>query len=327
MLGRGIPRVELGAFPTPLRPLENLSRHLGGARILVKRDDLTGLATGGNKTRKLEYLLADALAQGADTIITTGGPQSNHARQTAAAAAAARLGCVLVLSSRAPSEWAGNLLLDSLLGARIRWTGDREAYQVMEEVAEEERAASRVPYIIPAGGSNPIGASAYAVAMDELVRQVLAAETRIDHVVVASGSGGTQAGLLVGAGALNYTCHVLGISVAASAQALRENILGLARMTAAFLDLRLEIDLQSVDVSDAYLGGGYGVLGEPEREAIKLVARQEGLLLDPVYTGRAMAGLLDMIREKRFSSRETVLFWHTGGLPALFAYGDELLAR
>ena len=327
MLGKAVPRVGLGVFPTPLQSLDNLSRHLGGPRILVKRDDLTGLATGGNKTRKLECLIADALDQGADTVITTGGPQSNHARQTAAAAAANGLRCILVLSSKAPPSTTGNLFLDYLLGARVRWAGERDPYQVMEEVAAEERAAERVPYLIPRGGSNPIGVSAYVTAMDELVRQVLEAELRIDHIVVASGSGGTQAGILVGTRALNYDCHVLGISVAAPAEDLCENILDLARLTASYLDLRVEIPPESVDVSGAYLGGGYGVLGEAEQEAIDLLARKEGLLLDPVYTGRAMAGLLDLIRQERFSRSETVLFWHTGGVPALFAYADQLLAH
>lgn len=318
-------RVPLGYFPTPIDDLPRLSRALGGPRILVKRDDLTGLATGGNKTRKLEYLIADALAQGATTVITTGAPQSNHARQTAAAAARYGLKCLLVLGSMAPPVITGNLLIDDLVGARIRWAGDRDRYAMMEEVAGEERAAGRKPYIIPLGGSNAIGASAYVQAMDELVRQTLEQDLRIDHIVLASGSGGTQSGMVVGARALNFRGRILGISVAATAGELRPIILNLARLTAAHLNLRFAIDPDTVQVNDNYLGGGYSVMGEPEREAIRLVARTEGLLLDPVYTGRAMAGLIDLIRQSEFSRDETVLFWHTGGTPGLFAYADQLL--
>jgi len=345
MLNMGA-RVPLGHFPTPLETLDRLSRYLDGPRILVKRDDLTGLAGGGNKARKLEFLIADALQQqGIEmvpgvaavakaapnsqriTVITAGAAQSNHARQTAAAAARYGLGCVLVLGGMAPARMAGNLLLDALLGARIRWTGDRALTEVMDEVAAEERSAGRVPYIIPVGGSNPTGAAAYALAMDELYRQLLERKLTVDHIILASGSGGTQAGLVVGARAVHYEGSILGISVGHPAELLQSTVLDLARLTAEHLRLRLEIDAGAVQVTDDYLGSGYGVLGDPEREAILLLARTEGLLLDPVYTGRAMAGLLDLIRRGVIASRDTVLFWHTGGAPALDAYADALLAR
>jgi L-cysteate sulfo-lyase len=326
MLNR-IAHVDLGCWPTPLEPLERLSRLLGGPRLWVKRDDLSGLALGGNKIRKLEYLLADALQQQATTIITTGAPQSNHARQTAAAAARCGLQCILVLGPMAPPTVNGNLLLDLLLGAHIRWAGDRDCFQVMEEVAEEERAAGRRPYVIPYGGSNAIGASAYVAATDELARQALQQGLCLDHIILASSSGGTQAGLVVGARAFNLNVRVLGISVDRPARALEHSITALAQLTAAHLDLRFDIAPDSVQVNDHYLGDGYAQLGAPEREAIVLAARTEGLLVDPVYTGRAMAALIDLIRHGEFSRRETVLFWHTGGAPALFAYADQLAER
>jgi len=319
--------VPLGHFPTPIDELERLSSLLGGPRILVKRDDLTGLATGGNKTRKLEYLIADALKQNANTVITAGAPQSNHARQTAAAAARYGLQCVLVLGPMAPPVITGNLLIDDLVGARIRWAGDRDRYRVMEEVAREERSTGRKPYVIPVGGSNAIGASAYVLAMDELVRQNLGQDLHIDHIIVASGSGGTQAGLVAGARAFNFPGRIVGISVSKPAEALARVVLHLAQLTVDSLGLRVSIDADSVQVNDHYLGNGYGIMGEAEREAIRLVARTEGLLLGPVYTGRAMAGLIDMIRQGEFTGQETVLFWHTGGTPALFAYAGQLLER
>lgn len=318
-------RVSLGYFPTPLDRLERLSRHLGGPELLVKRDDLTGLATGGNKARKLEYLIADALRLGAHTVITMGAAQSNHARQTAAAAARYGLGCVLVLRGRAPEASTGNLLLDRLLGARIRWSGDLDPYAVMHEVAREEEAAGRTPYLVPYGGSNAIGAVGYVRAMDEMVRQALDQDVHIDHVVVASSSGGTQAGMVAGARAMNYRGRVLGISIDKSAAALGSLVLDLARLTAAHLSLRFEIDPQTIHVNDAYLGEGYGIMSDAEHNAIRLLARTEGLLLDPVYTGRAMAGLLDMIEKREIWRGETVLFWHTGGTAALHAYAGDVL--
>ena len=320
-------RVPLCHLPTPVEDLTRLSQTLGGPRILVKRDDLTGLATGGNKARKLEFLIADALAQKATTVITAGAPQSNHARQTAAAAARHGLQCVLVLGPLAPPTIQGNLLLDNLLGARVRWAGDLDRYTVMEQVAAEEHAAGRKPYIIPYGGSNAIGASAYALAMDELVRQELQQGLHLEHILLASSSGGTQAGMVTGARMLNFKGRILGISVDKPSDALRRIILDLVQLTTAHLGLRFAINPEEICINDNYLGGGYGVLGEAEREAIRLVARTEGLLLDPVYTGRAMAGLIDLIRKGEFSREETILFWHTGGTPALFAYADQFPTR
>ena len=209
----------------------------------------------------------------------------------------------------------------------MRWAGDLDRFAVMEQVAAEERAAGRKPYIIPYGGSNAIGASAYALAVEELVGQVTLQGLHLDRLVFASSSGGTQAGLIAGARASGFTAQILGISVDKPAPILQRIILDLLQLTAANLDLRLSLSAEDIQINDSYLGGGYGVLGDAEREAIRLVARTEGLLLDPVYTGRAMAGLMDLIRKGEISRQETVLFWHTGGTPALFAYADQLLSR
>jgi L-cysteate sulfo-lyase len=319
-----LPRVPLGHWPTPVQELGRLSDTLGGPRIWVKRDDLSGLALGGNKTRKLEYLVADALAQHATTIITTGAVQSNHACQTAAAAARYGLRCVLVLEPRAPSHSEGNLLLDNLFGARIRWAGDRDPSAVMGEAAEEEVAAGRSPYLIPYGGSNAVGAAAYLYAMREVHRQAREHDLQFADVVVASSSGGTQAGLVAGAASLHLSNRIIGIAVAEPALTLVPRVLGLAQLILQHLNVHMDVPPGNVLVEDGYLGEGYAVMGAPEREAMTMLARLEGLLVDPVYTGRALAGLIDLIRAGRWSSGETVLFWHTGGTGALFAYGDQM---
>jgi len=317
----------LANLPTPLELMSRLSAALNGPELWIKRDDLTGLATGGNKTRKLELLLSDALSQGAEVVLTVGAPQSNHCRQTAAAAARAGLGCVLVLRGHAPPQerWTGNLLLDDLLGARFWWAGDLEPLDALQEAAAAERAAGRTPYVIPYGGSNPIGASAYALAFDELWNQMMTLRLYFDRIVFASSSGGTQAGLIVGARACCYDGQVLGISVDKKSDVLCRMIWDLLVPTAERLDLDLVFGADEVQVDDSYLGGGYGVLSDAEAGAIRMVAQTEGILLDPVYTGKAMAGLLDLIERGEIGDNETVLFWHTGGIPALFAYAGDLL--
>lgn len=325
------PRHPLAHLPTPLEPMPRLRAALQAEnsgrlvpQLWVKRDDQTGLASGGNKVRKLEYLLAQALAEGADTVLTVGAPQSNHCRQTAAAAAKAGLRCVLVLGGNAPLLEGGNLLLDRLLGAEIVWAGQRDRLALLAETAQGQAAAGRRPYVAPYGGSSPAGAVGYAVAMLELLEQTAANGWTPDHVVVASSSGGTQAGLAVGAWAAGFAGQVHGISIDRTADDYRPALADLATRTAALLAINRTFLPQEMTVHDAYLGGGYGVLGDAEREAIHLLAASEGLLADPVYTGRALAGLLDLIRRERFSPDETVVFWHTGGLPALFAYADQL---
>ncbi len=322
-----INRFPLAHLPTPLEPMERLGAALGGPALWIKRDDQTGLATGGNKTRKLELLIAEALAQGAEVVLTVGAVQSNHCRQTAAAAARAGLECVLVLRGSAPPReaWTGNLLLDDLLGARLWWAGDRDPVAALEEAAQAERAAGRQPYVIPYGGSNATGAAAYALAFEELWAQMQERDLHFDRVIFASSSGGTQAGLVVGAKACGYRGQVLGISVDKTGGHLRETVAALLQPTAAYLGRDLDLGPGDVQINDDFLGGGYAVLTAAEREAVRLVARREGILLDPVYTGKAMAGLLGLIRRGEIDPGETVLFWHTGGIPALFAYAAGLL--
>lgn len=325
MLTKNLPRVSLAHLPTPLEEMPRLSEALGGPRLLVKRDDQTGLATGGNKTRKLEFLVADALEKGADTLITAGAVQSNHVRQTAAAAAKFGLRCCLVLSGQSPARWNGNLLLDQLLGAEIHWAGERDRSQVMEEIAERERRAGRHPYIIPIGGFSIAGAAGYVAAMEELVEQLAKRDLHVDRVILPTGSGSTQSGMIVGAKALEFAGRIEGISVSRTIEVLRPKMEELISKTAASLGLDLCLASEDIIVHDQYIGEGYAKMGPPEREAIRLAARTEGLLVDPVYTGKAMVGLIDLIRKGVFGKDETILFWHTGGIPALFDYAEELL--
>ena len=318
-------RIHIAHLPTPLERMERLSKHLNGPDLYIKRDDQTGLATGGNKTRKLEFLVADALAQGCDHLITTGAPQSNHCRQTAAAAARAGLGCTLVLRGHKPTQETGNFLLDELLGAHVYWTGDRDRAEVIAEATAELQAMGRKPYVIPLGGSNVMGATGYVLAMQELMEQLAAQHSNVDFIVFASSSGGTQAGLVVGAEVYGFHGHILGISVDNPAEELKMQVAALATATATHLGLGMLPLAERVEVNDDYLGGGYAIVGETEREAIKMVAQLEGILLDPVYTGRAMGGLIDLIRWGAFTRGQSVLFWHTGGTAALPAFADKLV--
>jgi D-cysteine desulfhydrase family pyridoxal phosphate-dependent enzyme len=297
---------------------------LGGPRIFIKRDDLTGLAGGGNKTRKLEFLVADAQLKSADTLVTVGAVQSNHCRQTAAAAAKVGLRCILVLRGHPPAEPAGNLLLDHLLGAELRWSGDRAREQVMDEVVAQEQAAGRKPYAIPLGGSNAIGAAAYAVAMEELSYQI---RESIDRIVFASSSGGTHAGLAVGAVMSGFRGQVLGISVDEELHSLQNMVAEIATGVCRVAGDPRTIQPSDIHANADYLAAGYAIMGPPEREAIDLFARYEGIMVDPVYTGRAAAGMIDLIRRGVIGKEETILFWHTGGIPALWAYMDQLVRK
>ncbi len=319
---RGLPRLPLAHLPTPLEELPRLELPGGAPRLFVKRDDLTGLATGGNKTRKLELLVAAALAEGADTLLTAGAVQSNHCRQTAAAAARCGLGCTLLLEGEPPTEPDGNLLLDRLFGAELRY-GEGS----LEELAAEMQAAGRRPYVIPIGGSNALGAAAYAEALRELLEQLAQRGEEVDWIVHASGSGGTQAGLAVGARALSFEGRILGVSVSRPARELQELLAPLATATARGLGLELRFAPEDFLVDGEHLGRGYGAMGELERGAIHELADREGLLLDPVYTGRAFGALLERLRAGGFEGARSLLFWHTGGLPALFAerYAGRLL--
>jgi L-cysteate sulfo-lyase len=324
-LTQHLPRFPLAQAPTPLVPLTRLSAALGGAvNLWIKRDDQTGLALGGNKTRKLEFLVADALAQGADTLVTTGAAQSNHCRQTAAAAVQAGLACHLVLGGTPPAQASGNLLLDQLFDAQLHWTTRENRLNRLAEVAEELRSQGRKPYPITYGGSDPVGAVGYAAALEEACQQWTEVSRPLDLMVIASSSGGTQAGLAAGAAALAVTTPILGISIDATKDELCADVAALATGTAARLGHPHSFNPQDILVNADYLGAGYGIVGDLEREAIKLIARTEGILLDPVYTGRAFGGLLDLIRRGQVAPGANVLFWHTGGQPALFAYAGEL---
>ncbi len=309
------PRQKFAALPTPIEELPRLSQSLQGPRLLIKRDDLTGLGLGGNKNRKLEFLVAEALANGARTLITTGAVQSNHCRQTAAVAAHFGLDCILVLAGQPPEYSTGNLLLDHVFGAEITWTAPADRDQTLKNIFDQAWQQGRRPYLVPYGGSSPTGACAYAFAIQELVSQ----NTAIDWIVFASSSGGTQAGMVLGAKLFGYSGRILGISVDESQLTLQTRVANLASATADFLGEKVVFSPSAILVNADYLGEGYGILGQPEKEAIKIFARMTGLLLDPVYTGRAAAGLIGLIRDGFFHRDETVLFWHTGGAPALFA--------
>jgi L-cysteate sulfo-lyase len=323
------PRIRLGHMPTPLEPMENLSRHLGGPRLWIKRDDCTGLSTGGNKTRKLEYLMADALAQGADTVITQGATQSNHARQTAAAAAKLGLACHILLEDRTGATdtaytQSGNVLLDKLHGASVsRRPGGADMQAEMEAMAEDLRKGGRKPYVIPGGGSNPVGALGYVGAALELVAQASEIGLRIDHVVHATGSAGTQAGLVAGLVGLNSGIPVLGIGVRAPREKQEANVLALAQRTADHLGLPKDtVRAEHVRANCDYVGQGYGIPTRGMVEAVKLVAEKEGILLDPVYSGKGMAGLIDLIGQGAFRPEDNVVFIHTGGAVGLFGYPE-----
>jgi L-cysteate sulfo-lyase len=311
-----ISRVRFAHLPTPVEELPRLSAVLGGPRIIVKRDDQTGLAFGGNKTRKLEFLIAEAKDKGADTLVSAGAVQSNHCRQTAAAAAKFGFGCVLVLTGNRPEAASANLLLDEMFGASVVHVADRaDRDSILNETYEKEVAAGRRPYLVPYGGSSPTGALGYAFAIDELIQQ----ETGADWIVFGTSSGGTHAGMILGRRAFGFGGHILGISIDESVEWLQERVSALASESSQRLGDRIEFTKADVEANDDYCGAGYGVVTDREREAIRLFARTEGLLLDPVYTGRAAAGLLDLIRKGFFKRDQTVLFWHTGGQPALFA--------
>jgi D-cysteine desulfhydrase family pyridoxal phosphate-dependent enzyme len=294
--------------------------------VFIKRDDLTGLAFGGNKVRKLEFLLAEATAKGCDVVITTGGPQSNHCRMTAAFARKLGLDCALVLTGEDEPARNGNLLLDTLLGAELRFIGDEgRAEAEMEALAEDHRRRGRRPYVIPLGGSNGLGCAGYVLAAQEIVVQASELGVRFDRVFCASGSGGTQAGLILGALAFSAPWSVAGVSVSRGAEQLKARVCEVAAQGAARLGLGVEVKPQDVVIYDQYVGEGYGKLTEGCAEAIRLLARTEGVFLDPVYTGKAMACLIDLVRRGAVGAEETVLFTHTGGTPALFHCGSELL--
>jgi D-cysteine desulfhydrase family pyridoxal phosphate-dependent enzyme len=314
-----IHRLHFAHLPTPIEELPRLSDHLAGPRILVKRDDQTGLAFGGNKTRKLEFLVAEAQEQGAKTLISAGAIQSNHCRQTAAAAARYGFECTLVLTGDLPNEPSANLLLDTLFGAKIIAVPDRkDRDRILQETFDNAVAEGKKPYLVPYGGSSSTGALGYAFAMEELMKQLKDFRS-LDYIIFGTSSGGTHAGLVLGQRMFGFNGKVLGISIDESEKWLKKNVSALASSASERLGERIEFTQADVLANADYCEAGYGVLTDAEREAVNLFAKYEGLLLDPVYTGRAAAGMIDLIRVGFFKTDETVLFWHTGGQPALFA--------
>jgi len=311
-----IPRLHFAHLPTPIEELPRLSEHLAGPRILIKRDDQTGLAFGGNKTRKLELLIAEAQEQGAKMLISSGALQSNHCRQTAAAAAKYGFECTLVLTGDRPDKPSANLLLDELFGAKIVAVPDRkDRDRILQETFDNAVAEGKKPYLVPYGGSSPTGALGYAFAMEELMKQ----NSHADWIVFGTSSGGTHAGLVLGQRVFGYQGKVLGISIDEPEEWLKTHVSALASDASEKLGERINFTRDDVLANDNYCKAGYGVLTDAEREAVRLFAKYEGLLLDPVYTGRAAAGMIDLIRKGFFKNDETVLFWNTGGQPALFA--------
>lgn len=324
------PRVSLAHLPTPLEHLPRLSEHLGGPEIYVKRDDCTGLATGGNKTRKLEYSMGEALQQSADTIVTVGAVQSNHVRQTAAAACKLGLQCEVLLEHRVaePSETystSGNVFLDRIFGANLReYPGGTDFDAAMGEVTAEIRNGGGTPYVVPGGASNAVGALGYVGCGSELLEQFEAQKLRIDHLVTATGSAGTHAGLAVGLRGNGSDLPILGIGVNAPQDIQEERVFNLAVEIADMVGEPACVSREDIIADCNYIGPGYGEPTDSMNEAVLMLARYEGLLFDPVYSGKALAGMIDYIRQGRFSKGQNIVFLHTGGSAALFAYADSL---
>jgi len=324
-----IPHTSLAHLPTPLEPMLRLSAELGGPHLWVKRDDATGLAMGGNKVRKLEYLIADAQQEKADIVLTCGATQSNHCRQTAAAAARTGLDCELLIEHRFPDRSieyraGGNILLDRLLGATVLdFEAGTDLVEALETRAAELREAGRSPYVIPLGGSSVVGAMGYRTAAVETLRQADEVGFEISEIVHATASGGTQAGLVAGLAIRRSTVGVYGISAGAPSDYLGSVVRGLAEGVLERVGVDRTLGPDAVMVDDSYVGEAYGVPTEAMREAVELVAATEGILLDPVYSGKAMAGLIDLVRGGRWSTDDHVVFVHTGGTPALFGYRDS----
>jgi D-cysteine desulfhydrase family pyridoxal phosphate-dependent enzyme len=332
------PRVSLATLPTPITEAHRLRAELGGAercpRILIKRDDLTGLALGGNKARKLEFLMADALAQRADVVVSSGATQSNHARMTAAAARAVGLDCVLVLSAKTLDQpLQGNLLLDRLFGATVHFiqanpdpryaVAADEVEKVADVVADLTRRGRR-PYVIPIGGSSPIGALGYVDGTRELQQQLTASKLRVDRLYYASGSRGTQAGLELGARVFETKYRLHGIAVSAGEEEKQRRAARLMNEAALLIEAPVRVDHAELTTDQRFIGEGYGIPTAECLEAIKLLARTEAILLDPCYTGKGMAGLIHDVRVGAIAPSETVVFLHTGGAPALFSQPDPV---
>lgn len=327
-----IPRRRYTQGYTPIEHLPRLTEHLGGPNIYIKRDDLLGLTSGGNKTRKLEFLMADALARGADTIITVGAVQSNHCRLTLSAAVKEGLACHLLLEERVEGSYdenaSGNNLLFRLLGAASITVapGGADLTAGMEQLAEKVRSEGGKPYIVPGGGSNALGALGYVSCAEEVLAQTFEMSLPIDHLVCSSGSGGTHAGLAAGFSANQSGIPITGISVRAKSGPQVTKLHQLANETGRLAGSQIEVPESAITVVDDYVGPGYSLPTDEMTAAIQTFARLEGILLDPVYTGKTAAGLIGLVQQGAFEKDSNVLFLHTGGSPAIYAYPDEVLA-
>ncbi len=320
-------KFNLGFFPTPLQELRKLSKKFPDYNIFIKRDDNTGLASGGNKTRKLEYLIKQALDEGCDTIITAGAQQSNHCRQTAAACSVAGLKCHLLLGGEKPEIYDGNLLLSSILGADIHFTGKNRKGEDREILRNKLENNGSKCFIIPYGGSNLVGAMGFVNAVKELKEQLIEQKLEIDYIFFASSSGGMQAGLTLGKEMYQLNSELIPISIdkdETNGLSLEEVVLNIIKEGLQKLNINKEIQLSDIYLNRDYDKNGYGVVTNNEINAINELAKSEGVLLDPVYTGRSFYGMLDFLKEKRIPTNSNVLFWHTGGLPAIFKYANEL---
>lgn len=321
------PKLNLISYPTPFQELANLRAHLGvRQRIFIKRDDLTEIGLGGNKNRKLDYVLADVDARQADVIVTSGGQQSNHCRQTLAYARRLGLDCHLVLEGIEPQRYQGNLLLFDLLDATLHFEpdGDRLA-QRAEEVAEKLRQADRRPFVVPIGASTPLGVLGYIDSFEEILEQGHRAGIDVGHVFVATGSAGTQAGLEIGTRLHGEDVRIHGVAISRPARPQAERVAALANLTTAFIGHPgLHVRANAVQIHDAYYGAGYAIPTSAGNEAIRLIGRTEGILLDPVYTGKAMSGLIDILQRGQLEDDRDIVFIHTGGFPAIFNFAESL---
>ncbi len=327
LMGKNISRVKLANIPTPLEEAKNLSAFLGGPKIFFKRDDLTGLCCGGNKVRKLEFLMAHAISKKADYIVTGGGTQSNHAAQTAAVCAKLNIKVRLVLKKPDKMDYDGNLLLEELMGAETVFVSVEKVEDLNRAIEEEVnllRAEGHNPYGIPLGGSTPPGVISYAMAAGELKKQAEEKNLKIHRIFTACGTGGTIAGLILGKKIFNMPAEITGISVGAVTEDLKNTVSSLIKESAGMLNCE-DLCFPEPSIYEDYIGPGYGQVDERTIEAIKMVAGKEGLFLDPVYTGKCMAGLIDLVKRGEFRKEENIVFIHTGGLPGLFAYKKDLL--
>ena len=321
-------RFDLGFFPTPLQPLHNLSRLYPYYNLFIKRDDNTGLATGGNKTRKLEYFIYKALDEGYTSVLTAGAQQSNHCRQTAAACALAGLKCHLMVGGGKPAKYNGNLLLSSLLGAQIHFTGEKRKGENLPSLKHRLEEADEKCLIVPYGGSNGLGALGFVNAARELKNQLAAQEINIDYIFFATSSGATQAGLMLGKDLFGLNFELMPVRVdkaKVQGRDLQESILNIISEGADLLNFEKSYALNAISINGDYDGAGYGVITDNEITAINELAKYEGILLDPVYTGRAFYGMMDCLKKRKIKQNSNVLFWHTGGIPALFEYAPHLV--